>query len=167
MPEATSSHPEQRSKRVAEQAADAPDRRVETRSQSVSINLDAVKKEAKEYLTQQYTNPDGDMICQVCRARLPFKLADGSFYFEKVEFLDDLTLHHYQNYLALCPNHAAMFKHANGSTKTLRELVSGPGVNEIAIVLAGKARTLHFTRNHLADLRAVIKGEKTEPQGES
>jgi len=167
VPEATSPHPEQRSKRVAEQAADAPERQVESRSRSVALNRDAVKKEAQEYLTQQYTNPEGDMICQVCRARLPFKLADGSFYFEKVEFLDDLTRHHYQNYLALCPNHAAMFMHANGSAKTLRELVSEPGVNEVAIVLAGKARTLHFTRNHIADLRAVIKGEKAKPQGES
>ena len=31
---------------------------------------------------------------------MPFKLDDGSDYFEKVEFLRDLTKLHYQNYLA-------------------------------------------------------------------
>jgi len=44
------------------------------------------------------------MICQVCKAQLPFKLDDGSWFFEKVEFLPELKKRHYQNYLALCPN---------------------------------------------------------------
>ena len=60
------------------------------------------------------------MICQVCKTRLPFKLDDGSDYFETVEFLSQLTKHHYQNYLALCPNHAAMFQYANGSADSRR-----------------------------------------------
>jgi hypothetical protein len=64
------------------------------------------------------------MICQVCKTPLPFKLDDGSDYFEKVEFLTDLQKRHYQNYLALCPNHAAMFQHANGSAEMIRELFS-------------------------------------------
>ena len=54
------------------------------------------------------------MMCQVCKRRLPFQLDDGSDYFERVEFLATLRRHHKRNYLALCPNHAAMFQHANG-----------------------------------------------------
>ena len=64
------------------------------------------------------------MICQVCQERLPFKLDDGSYYFEKVEFLPELQNRHYQNYLALCPNHAAMYQHANGSTRSDEEICS-------------------------------------------
>jgi hypothetical protein len=106
-----------RVERVGYQAADAPERRTEERTRSVSIGLDAVKEEAEQYLRQQYTT-DGEMICQVCKAPLPFKLDDGSDYFEKVEFLRDLKKHHYQNYLALCPNHAAMFQYAYPCGKT-------------------------------------------------
>ena len=62
------------------------------------------------------------MICQVCKNQkpLPFRLADGSYYFEAVEFLPKSALKklHYQNYLALCPNHAAMYQHANGSRRS-------------------------------------------------
>jgi hypothetical protein len=46
-----------------------------------------VKEQAGQYLQEQYTNSDGDIICQVCKAPMPFKLDDGSDYFEKVEFL--------------------------------------------------------------------------------
>jgi len=40
------------------------------------------------------------MICQVCKAPLPFKLDDGSYYFEKVEFIEELKKRHLENYLA-------------------------------------------------------------------
>jgi hypothetical protein len=42
-----------------------------------------VKQEAAQYLHQQYTNADGEPICQVCKTALPFKLDDGTDYFEK------------------------------------------------------------------------------------
>ena len=118
-PEHASPTPELRAERVAEQAAEAPERITEKRMQSVSVGREAVKQETEPYLREQYTNPDGEMFCQVCKAPLPFKLADGNYYFEMVEFLrePDLQKRHYQNYLVLCPNHAAMYKHANGSER--------------------------------------------------
>ncbi len=68
------------------------------------------------------------MICQACKTLLPFKLDDGSYYFENVEFLavknslDGLKKHYYQNYLALCPNHSAMFQYANGAPELMKEM---------------------------------------------
>ena len=119
--------PELRAKRVAEQAEEAPERITEKRMQSVSVGREAVKQETEPYLKKQYTNPDGEMFCQVCKAPLPFKFADGNYYFEMVEFLrePDLQKRHYQNYLLLCPNHAAMYKHANGSREGDESAVPG------------------------------------------
>ncbi len=130
---------------------------------SVSVGRDEVKQEAAQYLRQQYTNADGEMICQVCKAPLPFKLDDGSDYFEKVELLPELKKRHYQNYLALCPNHAAMFQHANASADSMQDMFVDLAGNELKVVLAQKETTIYFTRTHIADLRDVIRVDRAEP----
>ena len=152
--------------RVIAQAALAPERQIEVRDRSVSIGREEVKEDAAQYLRQQYTNADGQMICQVCKGPLPFKLDDGSDYFEKVEFLKDLRKRHYQNYLALCPNHAAMFQHANGSEELIREMFSEIAGNELEVVLAQQDATIYFTKTHIADLRSVLEAEKSSVTGD-
>ncbi len=97
---------------------------------------------------------------------MPFKLADGSDYLEKVEFLAALERHHYQNYLALCPNHAAMFQHANGSRDCMLDTFAGMTGNELAIVLAQKDAIIYFTTIHRDDLTAVIQAERERSHGE-
>ena len=100
------------------------------------------------------------MICQICKGSLPFKLDDESDFFEKVEFLPELKNRHYQNYLALCPNHAAMFRHANGSANRALTMFLEFAGNELEVVLAQKDKQIYFTKTHVADLRAVIAGEQ-------
>ena len=123
------------------------------------MGREAVKEEAAQYLRHQYTK-DGDMICQVCKGPMPFKLDDGSDYFEKVEFLPELKKRYHQNYLALCPNHAAMFKVANGSGELMLDLFSELSGNELEVVLAQENTTIYFTRTHIADLKQVIKSDQ-------
>lgn len=156
LPEHEPTNPDRRSGRVAAEAVDAQERLTEERKRSVSIGREAVKQEAAQYLRMQYTNGDDEMICQVCKAPLPFKLDDGSNYFEKVEFLPELKKRHYQNYLALCPNHAAMYQHANGSLELMREMFVEVTGNEIEVVLAQKDASIYFTKTHIADLKSVI-----------
>lgn len=144
-----------RAKRISEQAQEAPERKTEQRMRSVAVGKSAVSKEANEYLRHQYTNSDAVMICQVCQDELPFKFPDDSYYFETVELLP-LTNRHQQNHLALCPNHAAMFKHANGSKDALLPLVKDLDRNDLAIELAGADAQIYFTTTHLVDLKAVI-----------
>ena len=165
LPENVPNNPDRRAERVGTTAAQAPERQTEARTRAVSIGIDEVKQEAAQYLRQQYTNVDGDMICQVCKTVLPFKLDDGTDYFERVEFLPELKRRHYQNYLALCPNHAAMFQHANGSSDSLLESVVAIAENELPVVLAERETTIYFTQTHLADLKEVIKvdGEMVNP----
>lgn len=166
LPEHESANPERRSDRVIKQAANAPERRTEERTRSVSVGQGDVKQEAAQYLLQQYTNTDGEMICQVCKAPLPFKLADGSDYFEKVEFLPKLKKRHYQNYLALCPNHAAMFQYANGSADLMQEMFVELIDNELEVVLAQKDTTIYFTKTHIADLKNVIYADNASSMGD-
>ena len=164
LPGHTPRNPELRAERVEKQAAEAPERLTEQRMRSVSVGREAVKQEAKLYLREQYTNSDGEMICQVCKdqAPLPFRLADGCYYFEAVEFVPESALKrlHYQNYLALCPNHAAMYQHANGSEKEMKALLQGMQGHELAVVLAQENTTIYFTETHMLDLRAVIAAEQ-------
>jgi len=162
LPEQALPDPARRAERVAAEAADAPERLTEDRTRSVSVGREEVKAETEPYLRQEYTGEDG-MICQVCKTRLPFKLDDGNDYFEKVEFLTELTRRHYQNYLALCPNHAAMFRFANGLTMSLLEDCVKLTGNELPVVLGQKNWTIYFTKKHIGDLRAVIAADRILP----
>ena len=159
LPENEPSNPSRRAERVGEQAAAAPERTTEERIRSVSVGREVVKQEAAQYLRQQYTNKDGEMICQICKQPVPFKLDDGSDYFEKVEFIDDLTKRHYQNYLALCPNHSAMFKLVNGSKELMKDMFVDLTTNELEVILAQSDHTIYFTKTHIADLKSVINSE--------
>lgn len=164
LPDSEPTNPERRVQRVSADAAEAPERRTEERTRSVSIGRDEVKAQAGQYLSQQYTNADGEMICQICKGRVPFSLDDGTPYFEKVEFLPELTRRHYQNYLALCPNHAAMFQHANGSSDAIESAFLTLVGNELSVVLAQSDATIYFTKTHIADLQAVINVDRTEAE---
>lgn len=160
LPESEPGNPERRAERVLDAAAQAPDRATEERPRSVSVGLPAVKQEAEQYLRQQYTNADGDMICQVCKGPLPFRLPDGRHYVEKVEFIADVGRRHHQNYLALCPNHAAMMQHAHGSRDLVREMLMDCDGDTLDIILAGADESIYFTRTHLLDLKVALASEK-------
>lgn len=126
-----------------------------------------VKEEAKQYLGHQYTS-DGEMFCQACRSVMPFKLDNGDYYFEAEPIFPDLKRMHGQNHLALCPNHAAMFRYALGSRDRLQDRITALQENELHILLAGEETALYFTKNHVTDLQAILQAEKeTESQDDS
>lgn len=161
LPDHQSGNADRRAERVADKAKDAPAREKEDRMRSVSTGLGDVKDECAQYLRHQYTNPDGEMICQVCHTTLPFKVEGGAYYFEKVEFLSDLKKRHYQNYLALCPNHSAMFRFANASKDQLSALFTAMNGQRMDVVLAQSNFSIYFTQTHLADLKKVIEVDTT------
>jgi len=142
VPDNTPKNPERRAELVGQQAAEAQERLTEVRRRTVPIGRDRVKHEAEQSLRQWYTNRDGKMICQICRSELPFKLDDGSYYVEKVQFLNDLNREYPQNYLALCPLHGAMFRYANGSREELKHLFLS---------------MLHFRRTALLGVKLILQ----------
>jgi len=160
LPNHESADPSRRAGKVAAGALDAQERSGEVRERTIQVGMADVMKEAEGYLLNLYTNDDNEMICQICRKELPFKkVSDGSYYFEKVEFVKGLDRRHHQNYLALCPNHAAMFKHANGSLKELKPDFGGITGNVLEIELAGRQESIYFSKNHAADIKAVLLAE--------
>ena len=156
LPEHEPANPGRRSERVFSHALNSPERKTEERTRSVSVGREEIKLAADQYLQQQYTNADAEQICQICKDVLPFKLDDGTYFFETVELLPEIERRHPQNYLCLCPNHAAMFRHANNSRDTLRELISSQSSNEAPVVLANKEHSIYFTKTHLNDMRAIL-----------
>lgn len=159
IPDRAPANPERRARNVAEQAESAPDKESEVRSRSVSIGREDVKADAEEYLRQHYRNEDGEMTCQICKGPLPFKLDDGSEFFETVEFLPGLKKHHHQNYLALCPNHSAMYRHANGCRDIIRVMVESLTGNELEVILAQRDMTIYLSAVHAIDIKAVLAAE--------
>ncbi|MBV5327789.1 MAG: hypothetical protein JZU65_09150 [Chlorobium sp.] len=162
LPDNSPRNPERRAELIGQQATDAPERTTEKRIRSVSIGRDEVKQKAAQYLREQYTDPSDIMICQICKTELPFRLDNGNFYFETVDFLPGLQKLHYQNFLALCPLHRAMFKHANGSNDLMREIFGKMEGNELKLVLAQKDITIYFREKHRFDLQEVVRAELKE-----
>ncbi len=164
IPDRPLANPERRAQRVHEQAMQAPDKQSEIRERSVSVGREDVKAQADTYLREHYRNADGEVTCQICKGPLPFKI-DGIEYFEVVEFLPELTKRHPQNYLALCPNHSAMYRLVNGSGETMREAFQTLTDNELEVVLAEQDLTVYFSRTHIIDLNAVLDAENSFPVG--
>jgi hypothetical protein len=168
IPDRDPANPQRRARNVAEQAADAPDKQSEIRNRAVSIGRDDVKEQAEHYLRRHYRNADGEMTCQICKGPLPFKLDDGSEFFETVEFLPGLSKRHFQNYLALCPNHSAMYRHANRSKDIICEMVENLAGNELEVVLGQKDMAIYLSTIHVLDIKAVLVAEaKFAPEVEN
>ena len=163
VPDRDLNNPKRRAEIVREQAKKAPDKQSEIRERSVSIGIDEVKEKANTYLRERYRNEDGEMTCQICKGPLPFKLDDGREFFETVEFLPGLLKRHFQNYLALCPNHSAMYQYTNGSRENIRNIVASLTGNELEVILAQRDITIYLSDIHLMDLRAVLAAEAELP----
>ena len=76
--------------------------------------------------------------------------------FETVEFLKDLERHHKQNDLALCPNHRARFRSANGTLDEMKAMFEDMAGDRLEVVLGQRDHTIYFTKTHRQDLLAVI-----------
>lgn len=167
LPDRALANPDRRAKQSREQALEAPNKQSEIRARSVSVGREGVKAQAFAYLQKHYRNADGDMTCQICKGPLPFKLDDGSDFFETVELVPGFKKRHHQNYLALCPNHSAMFRHANGSRELIREMVDALDGNELNVVLAQQDMTIYLSATHLIDIKSVLDAEDELSEDES
>lgn len=159
---------ELRGQRVRDQAASTPEKESELRSRAVAIGFEAAKAEAKQYLQDQYTNENDVMFCQICKGPLPFRLSSGQYYFEAVEATSGANKRFREAFLALCPNHAAMFQYANDDRDNMQKLLeraAGHGELEVNITLAGEAASILFTETHLTDIRACIEALSLEQAG--
>jgi hypothetical protein len=148
---------DRRAERVSEVARSTPIKETEIRPRSVPFGIDAARNESRHYLIDQYTNHAGDLICQACRKPMPFRVPDGSFYFEAVEIIAKSDKRFRESFLALCPNHAAAFRHANRQSGDMAEVIAAANGSEIEVELGRIPTRIYFTETHLADVKACLQ----------
>ena len=125
-------------------------------SDDVEISFE---EQVDRYLRQQYTDIKGVMICQICEEELPFKKLDGHYHFESVPILSEDELFGEKsiyNYLALCPNHAAMFNLSNPNKDNLKNLFIGGFSDGIYIDLDEVESHVFFSDDHTEKLNEFI-----------
>jgi len=107
----------------------------------VRISDKEARRQARPYLTDLYTNSADEMICQACHQEMPFRLGDGSPYFEAPELLAD-----------------AKWRFARTTTDAeLLEKLRDANAPEMNVSLAGKQTVLRFVQIHFDDLRTIAE----------
>lgn len=164
LPNKESPNPERRAEKVADEARSTPEKTRETRERTIDPDYGGAQGDAKTYLKHQYTNADGVMFCQLCQDSQPVML-NGVPYFEAVTCVSDINTHHEQNNLALCPNHAAMYKNSNLTPDAIQQAIlecESQKIQTIPMNLAGNKKELYFTQQHLGDLCAALTALDTK-----
>ena len=163
-PEREAPNPERRAERLAERARAAPTKAYETRNRSVRTTDKETRQLARPYLRDLYTNAAGDMICQACHLAMPFRLSDGTPYFEAPELLQSASAELAENHLALCPTCCAKWQHANGTSDAdIGEALQNADSAELIATLAGEATRLRFVQVHFDDLRTIFEVTTKDP----
>ena len=146
----------------------ANDMEYEDRKRSVRI-IDPEKALAEPFLRQVCVNEDGNILCQVCRNRLPFKKPDGQEYFEKIQlFPKSLIKKELRvNYIACCPVCSAKMKvyysHNVEAQKTLFKQISYSQESIVTFpVQLDKDADITFANEHIARLRKMIELSQKE-----
>ena len=166
-------YPERRRSRAKEQVKDAPNRKTQRRERSVVEGEAKLKEEARTKLRAKYEEHAHVSLCQVigCQDR-SFRLKEGAWYFEAVRFLG-LNRMVPDDYVALCPRHAAMYQHAKESDGLKQEFAESSAVGDfgtglaIRVVLAGEKVDIVLAPDHVIDLRAAWEVDvEIEPEGD-
>ena len=155
-------NPERRRDRAKQEAKRAPSRKSERRERSIVVGEAALKEEARTKLRAIYEEHAHVSLCQVtgCEDK-SFKLRDGTWYFEAVRFLglDKMIA---DDYVALCPRHAAMYMNANESDGLKQQFAQtravgnhGEGIT-IPVVLAGETWDILLAPKHAIDVGAAL-----------
>jgi hypothetical protein len=157
-------NPERRQERLREQISESPKKEYEERERSVRTTRGVI--DPSLWLREQYTNEDGQMVCQICKKEMPFKKLDGDYYFEAVEAFtkDILFKEHEAQFLALCPLCAAMYKElvkkSDAAMAELRAAISITDSLESPLRLKDRETSIQFVETHLCDIRTIL--EETE-----
>jgi hypothetical protein len=166
-PDKISPNPALREKRVREIADEENARTRTTVERTVAITEDE-KPRARAYLLHNYRDDDNIMHCQICGTELeqniesPFQTTDQVWHFQAEPFLPSLRDKlHQENFLALCHNHAAIYRFIDDNElSVIEEKILGrakDGDRFIQVKILNKERKIWFTQDHLNDLKVLLK----------
>ena len=146
--------------RLIEDVANRPEKEYETRPRSVRVTGNEIDRYTR--LRNQYTNEDGQMVCQICKDEMPFRKRDGEYYFEAVEALprDYFPKEHEDQFLALCPLCAAMYKEFvkrdEDAVKHLYEGLKESDQLELPLTLGQLSASLRFVETHRQRMKTIL-----------
>ena len=152
---------ERRQERIIEQLTAAPQKDYEDRERSVRATRGAI--DPSLWLREQYTNDDGQMVCQICKKEMPFRKRDGEYYFEAVEAFSQgyFPREHEAQFLALCPLCAAMYKELlkkdEAAMTHLRKALLHTGSLEAPLRLGDLETSIQFVESHRQDIQTILK----------
>ncbi len=155
LPDKESPNSERRAGKIADKTRSTPEKTHGTRERTVDPDYGGAQGNARTYLEHQYTDDDGVMFCQLCQTPQPVML-NGEPHFEAVDCVGGINAHHEQNNLALCPNHAAMYKNSGLAPDVIQRAILKCEDQKIPLDLAGNEVELYFTQEHLDDLRTAL-----------
>ncbi|MCP5414964.1 MAG: hypothetical protein H6961_10195 [Chromatiaceae bacterium] len=160
-PQRSSVDPERRVGQATVHANDAPEKQYEERTRNVRVTSPSVGKTA--YLRQNYTNDEGELVCQLCHEEMPFRGRDGEYYFEAVQLFDDMSGEHAANHVALCPLCSAKYrelvKRDHEKSALLKEYLENTTELAVSVMLGAEQGTLRFVEKHLLDVKGALASE--------
>ncbi len=118
------------------------------------------------WLREQYTNDDGQMVCQICKKEMPFIKRDGEYYFEAVEAFskDYFNRDHEAQFLALCPLCAAMYREFvkldERLMEELRDALRISDEPEVSLILGELETSIRFVGSHFIDIKTILGAEE-------
>jgi hypothetical protein len=160
-PNRTVADPEHRQISLVAQITDASRKEYEKRDGRVRTTRGLIEPEV--WLRNQYTNDDGQMVCQICKDEMPFRKRDGRHYFEAVEALskDHFPKEHEAQFLALCPLCAAMYKefvkHDESAMEVLTHVLKASEKSEVSLKLGEKETSIQFVESHWLDIKTILE----------
>ncbi|AYV22758.1 hypothetical protein [Vibrio mediterranei] len=127
-----------------------------------NFESDSLYMSSREFLIEQYTNPNNETICQVCNLPLPFKLKSGDYFWEEIPVTPNISEEVCSN-LVLCPNHRAMYEHANETSPLdLLDALKNGANAPLVVRLAGNNYELSLTALHRHLLKKLLNRQGTE-----
>lgn len=159
LPNNTAPDPNRRYKKAEEEAEEAEQKQYEKKERSVRTNRNP---EVKSYLKEFNTNDNGNVVCQICCKKMPFKIGGSEDYFESVQCIKSVKKDFKPNHLALCPNCAAEYKFACETSEPDRIefilLLDHIQDSDLIVPLQMPVHDrLRFTQKHLIELQAVLQ----------
>ena len=154
-------NPERREERLAEQNANATEKKYKRQEKSDRTTRREI--DPNTWLKNKYTNESNQMICQICKEEMPFRKRDGEYYFESVEALSREYFPKEQKaqFLALCPVCAARYKEfVKRDETTLEELyhaLKNSDELEVLLTLGEWETSIRFVETHHSDIKTSLR----------
>ena len=153
-----------RQEKLLKDLNEAPEKQYEPRTMSVRITK--ASEYTRTWLKEQYTNELGQMFCQICKKKMPFRKRDGEYYFEAVEALsrNHFAKEHEAQFLALCPLCAAKYnefvKHDEEAMESLKNALMNSEDAEVPLQLGELDTSVRFVESHFLDIKTIIEAQE-------